>query len=468
MSTVTTRNATPGQSDAREHCDLLVFGSLVMTCDEDDRTIAHGAVAIRGNRIAAIGTQDELAARFEAVETIDAGNQLVMPGFINSHNHTPLMIVRGMIEDRNFAPAYTRSLPNVHALSEEETHALSRAGAYELLRGGITTAVDFYRHPRALVAAADEVGLRAVISGRIHDADTAELAQGHYVHKREIGDATLRETLDLIADGERRDNDRIRFDFGPHAADTCSRALLAEVAALAAKRPCNIHTHLAQSQKEVDHVLARDGMLPHRLFADVGLLDERMIAAHCVFLEDEAIAEVGASGMAVAHAPHQNARVGNIAPVRDLADAGARITLCTDTRSADMFEAMRLAVASARIRRKELEPKSRKALSWVLSEPAAALRLPGVSGMLREGDKADVILIDLDSPNLVPFVEGPGMLVHSGQSLNVDTVIVDGRVRLRERKPVGFDGRDIVREAQRVGARLWKAQGIESPITEPA
>lgn len=454
--------STPSDSPAA--CDLLITGALVVTLDDRQTVIEEGAIAIRGNVISAIGSTPDLRKRCKAARTLNAAGRIAMPGFINTHNHTPLMLVRGMIEDLNFAPAYTRSIPKVYALSHEESLALSRVGAYEMLRAGVTTAVDFYRDPKALVTAADEVGLRAVIGGRIHDADTARLSEGIYEHRPEVGEQTLQETVDLMESQDGRTDGRIRCDFAPHAADTCSRDLLRQISKLREKRGGNIHTHLAQSEMELRHVQARDGMLPHQLFESVGLLDDRLIAAHCVFLDPAAVQSVGAHHVNIAHAPHQNARVGNIAPILALEQGGANITLCTDTRSADMFEAMRLAIVSARMLDKGKEPKAPKALDWATKSGAKALGLPGVNGVLQVGDKADIVLVDKYAPNLVPLIDGYGVLVHSGQSLNVKTVIVDGRIRIEEGRPVGFDGDEMVRHGQAVAARLWKTQGGHESI----
>lgn len=450
---------------SKKTCDTLVRNAVILTLDNEQRVFAQGSIAILGDRIIGLGSTDELDQQFQARTVIEADDKIAMPGFLNSHNHTPLMIVRGMIEDMNFAPAYTKSLPKVHALTHDQTLALSRLGALEMLRSGCTTVVDFYRHPKALREAANTVGLRAVIGGRIHDVDMGELANGAHVHKTEIGDATLRETADLISSQTANDV-RIRCDYGPHAADTCSEWLLKEVAGLVAKQGGNVHTHLAQSRMEVNHVLTRDGIKPHQLFDRVGLLNPALISAHCVFLDDQDIVEVGRSGMNVAHAPHQNARVGNIAPILKLREAGANITLCTDTRSADMFEAMRLALVSARILDKGKEPKAPEVLKWITKNPAQALGLEGVNGCLQVGDKADFIMLDKYAPNIVPFIDGIGILVHSGQSLNVNTVFIDGIMRLQNGQAVGVDTRQIALDAQEVAAFLWREQGGKRAITE--
>ena len=441
-------------------CDMLFTGGTVITLDASARCFPSGAVAISGDTILAVGEADDLNKRFSPKETLHAKGKIILPGLVNSHNHTPLMIVRGMIEDRNFAPSYTKGIPEVHSLSYDETLALARLGCYELLRSGATTIVDYYRHPQALLQAIEEVGLRAVIGGRIHDADTEALAQGRYEHLREIGTATLQETCDLIESAGHRKNDRIRIDFAPHAADTCSLPLLVEVASAVEQHGGNVHTHLAQSRTEVAYVKERNGRAPHEVFADAGLLDSRLIAAHCVFLEPEQVMSIGQAKVNIAHAPHQNLMAGNIAPIRDLEAAGARITLCTDTRSGDLFETMRQAIASARIRGGGFDPKAFHVLQWATTSGAAALGMETQIGSLEPGKKADLIMLDQNAPNLVPLIDYYGIIVHSGHSLNVDTVVVSGQVLLKNSRPVTFDGDNIVKEAQSVAIRMWQAFGI--------
>ena len=279
------------------------------------------------------------------VPVIDAQGALCLPGFVNSHNHSPLMIVRGMIEDISFAPAYTPGVPQGHWLSDEETLALARLGVMEMLCAGATTIVDYYRCPEALAQAAAEFGLRAQVGGRVMDMDSAALAEGRFARDDALGEATLGAALAL------RDkwagHARISTILAPHAPDSCSREMFAQMRDLATASDTQVHTHLSQSQMEVDQIRAREGMTPTEFLDDLGLLTPDLIAAHCIFMTDSDVARFGAAGAVVAHAPIGNASFGAAAPIKALAEAGARITLCTDTKSADMFEAMRMALASA-------------------------------------------------------------------------------------------------------------------------
>ena len=460
---------TGSESHARAEpvaCDLVVEHALVLALDDAGTILADGAVAVAGDRIAALGPSGAIARGFRGRETIDARGGILLPGLVNVHNHTPLMITRGMVEDLGHAPAYTPGIPQGPALGFEEVLALARLGAYELLRAGSTTVVDYYLHPKALARALDEIGLRGVVGGRILDVDMAAVARGgERRHDPAVGRATLAEAMDLAATYADHPSGRIRCDLAPHAPDTCSADLLREVCVLAERSEGCVHTHLGQSRDEVEWVRARDGSSPVELLEECGLLDERLIAAHCIFLDPPDIARAGASGLTVAHAPIGNLRAGNVAPILDLEAAGARIALCTDTMSGDLFEAMRTAIAAARIHAggdgsiEATGLDARKALGWATRGGAAALGLDDRIGSIEAGKKADLVLLDPGAPNLAPVVDGYGIVVHSGSGHDVDTVIVDGRVRLRAGRPVGFDGDAIVAAAQAVADRQWRRHG---------
>lgn len=169
--------------------------------------------------------------------------------------------------------------------------------------------------------------------------------------------------------------------------------------------------------------------------------------------------------MTVAHSPIGNAKAGDIAPILALAEAGARIALCTDTMSGDMVEAMRWAVSMQRVRsggRMVLDAAT--ALGWATRAGAAALGLEAEVGAIAPGLKADLVLLDRASPTLAPVVDGPGILVWSASGHDVDTVLVDGRVVLAGGRPTLADGAEIVREAQAVAERLWQRAG-RRPVT---
>ena len=243
--------------------------------------VPGGSLTIRDGVIAARG-----ATPNPGETVIDGKGAMCLPGLINTHNHSPLMSVRGMVEDLGFAPAYTPGVPQGHWLSSEETQILARLGVMEMLCAGATTIVDYYRMPDALARAAEAFGLRAMIGGRVMDADTAALANGEFLHDPKLGEATLGAALDLIDTWDAKGNERISTILAPHAPDTCSRQMLQTFADLSAKTGKQVHTHLAQSKMEVAQVRSRDGLSPAELLEDVGLLSSDLVAAHCIFLDE--------------------------------------------------------------------------------------------------------------------------------------------------------------------------------------
>lgn len=443
-------------------CDLLVTADLILTLDADSRVIKHGAIAVSDRTIVDIGPADDLKARWMPAETIEGKNRIAMAGMVNVHNHTPLMITRGMIEDIGFAPMYTPGIPQGHWLTAEDAYALSSLGVYELLRAGCTTVMDFYRYPSSCAQAASELGVRAVIAGRVHDAEPGSLANGTHSYSTAIGQASLKENAELIAKWNGHDKGRIRCDWAPHAPDTCSDDLLREVKKLADAHGGNVHTHLSQLPAEIEAVKARTGLTPPQLMDKLGLLNEKLIAAHCIHMDRADIELCGKSKMTVAHAPIGNAKGGRIAPIMELMEAGARIALCTDTFSGDMIEAMRWAISMQRINRQGNVLDPRTVLDWGTQAGADALGLGQQVGSLSVGKKADIVLIDNRSPSLAPMIDGYGVLVHSASGHDVDTVIVDGRVVLAGGRLTLADGDAIVANAQATAARLWSRAGRQA------
>jgi len=389
-------------------------------------------------------------------QVIDARGALCLPGLINTHNHSPLMSVRGMVEDLGFAPAYTPGVPQGHWLSEEETQILAKLGVMEMLCAGATTIVDYYQMPDALARAADAFGLRAMIGGRVMDANVAALAERKFVHDPKLGEATLGAALELIDKWDAAGNGRISTILAPHAPDTCSRQMLEIFTDLASKTGKQVHTHLAQSPMEVAQVRSRDGLTPAELLEDVGLLNADLVAAHCIFLDEVDIRRVGRAGVTISHAPIGNAAFGAAAPIVALQKAGAKITLCSDTKSADMFEAMRMAIATARRRANmEFVLDAKTVFRWGSVDAARALKGHQGTGTLSVGSPADLILLDPEAPNLRPVIDGVGIVVHSGSGSNVTDVMVAGEWLVKDRKPTRVDIEEIIKDAQAVAEGLW-------------
>jgi 5-methylthioadenosine/S-adenosylhomocysteine deaminase len=445
-----------------QDCDLIVTAGTILT-DAIEPALENGAVAIRGRHIAAVGPRATVLRDWRAAERLDCGDGIVLPGLVNIHNHTPLTIVRGIVEDMGWAPAYTPSIPQGYRLSEADVEALSCLGAWELLRHGSTTVVDHYVHADALARSLERVGLRGFVGGWIVDVDMPKVAEGRWVHDPGIARETLDRARAFNTAWSAR-APRIAPVLTPHAPDTCSRALLERVAEESKQTGTPVHIHLSQSPIEVARIRERDGMTPPALLAETGLLDCHLVAAHCIHVDDADIARLGEARVRVAHSPLGNAAAGWIAPVQRLEQAGARIGLCTDAKSSDMFEAMRMAIAGGRILGGGLELSAARALAWATAGGAEAVGLAGAIGALRPGMLADLIALDGAAPNLRPLIRPIGAVVHNGSGANLRHAVIDGEVVMRDGRPARFDAEDVIMAAEETARRLWRDCGFSVPM----
>lgn len=436
--------------------DILIEGATVLTGDAAQPVLAPGRVGVRGNRIALVEAAAGPAPA--AAETVRAEGHVLTPGFVNVHTHAILTMVRGVAEDMGFAPAYTPGVPHGHEVSEGEAVALARLGALEALKAGSTLINDSYVHQHLTLPAIADLGMRAWGCGRIHDVDFSRVHLAEWEYSDAIGQETLDLAERLFEDCHGGAGGLMGVHLAAHAPDTCSRAQLVRVRELRDRLGLRVATHLCQSRMEVETVLARDGMRPPELLEDVGLLDDRLLSAHCIHVTEEDIARIGRAGMWVAHIPKGNATGATIAPIAELRAAGARIALATDNMHADMIEVMRWGLNVGRIRAGRISDdwQPHHLFEMATMGGARAMGLDAGIGAITMGRKADMVLLDYRQPHLVPVIEPLGNLMHTAQGRDVRHVIVDGRFALRDGRSTRADESEILREAQAAAEALWE------------
>lgn len=436
--------------------DLLLRGATALTGDAIRPVIDDAVIGIRGDRLAIVAPAAE-AGKLAATRVIDADEFVVTPGFVNVHTHAILCMVRGVAEDMGFAPAYTPGVPHGHDVTPEEARALARLGALEAMLFGSTLINDSYVHADATLPAMGELGLRVFACGRIHDVDFSTVHHGVWQHRPEIGERTLAEAVALAERWHGAMGGRLGVQLAAHAPDTCSRDLLAEVDAARRRLGLRANIHLAQSRIEVERVRERDELTPVELLDAVGLLDDRLLGTHCLFVTDDDIARLGRAGMTVCHVPKGNATGGAAAPTSRLRRAGARIALGTDNMHADMVEVMRWALAIGRLQEGAVSDfwQPRDVFRMATLEGARAMGLGEEIGSLEPGKKADLVGFDFRRAHLTPNVNPLGNLVHVAQGRDVDFVIVDGRVVVEGGRPTLVDEEAIRQEGARAARELW-------------
>lgn len=438
--------------------DLLITGLTVLTVDADMRTIPDAALLITDGRFAWVGARADLPAGTAAKRTLSLPGHVACPGLVNVHTHAILTMVRGVAEDLGFAPAYTPGIPHGHEVTPDEAVALARLGATEALLFGSTLINDTYVHADLTLPAMADLGGRVYNCGRIHDADFSLVGDGVWEHRTEIGNATLGAAQALAELWHGRYDGRAGVQLSAHAPDTCSDAFLREIAAAAAALNLRVNTHLAQSKTEVAQVQRRSGCTPAQLLENVGLLNDRLIAAHCIHMDEADIARCGRAGIHVAHVPKGNATGGTIAPTTALRRAGAHITLGSDNMHADLVEVMRWAVAMGRVQQGKVDDFWQPAdvLRMATIEGARAMGLADRIGSVEVGKEADLVVLDFRRPHLVPCENPLGNLVHVAQGRDVAHVFVAGRQVVADGRPVFADVDTIMAEAARASRALWR------------
>ena len=439
-----------------DHADVVLSGATLLTVDPACPTREGGWIALRDDRILALGGGE--VAPPPAKRTIDVKGRVITPGFVNVHTHTILTMVRGVAEDMGFAPAYTPGVPHGHDVSPDEAVALARLGAAEALLFGSTLINDAYVHADLTLPAMGQLGMRVFACGRIHDVDFERVHEGRWDYRTPIGERTLGAAIDLHDRWHGACDGRLGVQLSAHAPDTCSRGLLEQVRRVRDDLDLRVNTHLAQSPAEVACVTERDGLTPAELLDAVGLLDQRLLAAHCIHLQDDDVRRVGDAGITVAHVPKGNATGGTIAPTARLRAAGANIALATDNMHADMVEVMRWALIVGRLQDggvcESWQP--RHVLEMATLGGARAMGLEAELGSLEPGKKADLVVFDFRRPHLVPNVSALGNLVHTGQGRDVEMVFVDGRMVVADGRPLQADIDQIMADGERAAQALWE------------
>lgn len=396
-------------------CDWLI------TMAAEPEVISGGAVDVNNAVVTWSGPLSQAPPTDDEAFTLRG---LLIPGLVNTHAHTPMVLLRGAGEGLPVSRWLTEVMwPREGKLTPDDVALAMTLGAAELLGNGITTSHEMYFHPRAVADAASAAGLRCVVTPPILVAD--DLAR--------FGDW---ETQIEAMVGEARhwqDHELISVGFGPHSAYAVAEEALQRVAELARKHNMHIQIHLAEAEHEGDSVSERTGMSVTGYLDHVGILDSPVVAAHSVWLSDEDIELLSSRGTAVAHCPSSNGKhASGIARVTDMRGAGIRVGLGTDGPAShdrlDLFEDMRGALRLARLRAADagaLAPVD--ALQMATREGGQALGRDDI-GHLGVGAKADMVLLDVDS--LVPVTEDRDLLTHlvySGHPGLIRGVWVGGR-----------------------------------------
>ena len=434
-------------------CDVLLTNALVVTMD--DRFTIHpaGAVAVTGAAIVAIG---DIAGDFAARQTIDCGGRVVMPGLVNAHTHAPMSLLRGLADDlRLDVWLMGYMMPVEREFVRPDFVALgTQLACAEMIRSGTTCFADMYYFEEAVAAAAAAAGVRALCAQTIlkfptPDASTYEDAL-----------AGAREYLIRW-----KGHPLIVPSVAPHAPYTCTPDIFRSCAELAAEFDVPLHTHLAETLNEVERLRQEYGMPAIPWAKKQRLFDARVLAAHCVHVDEGEIRTLHDAHAGVAHNPSSNLKLGSgVAPVARMLELGVNVGIGTDGAASnndlDMFEEMRLAALLAKgISGDPTAVPARTALGMATRLGARAMHLGEITGSLEPGKRADLIVVDLDRVHAVPRFDRDAdaiysQLVYAAKSTDVVDVMCEGHWLMRDRQLLTLDEQELRRAAGEVARRI--------------
>ena len=424
-----------------------------MTAQAGERESFRASVGVVGQRIVLLTEEADAVSRFLAehpdCRVIDCTGKALLPGLINTHCHAAMTLQRNQADDIPLMAWLNDHIWPFEAKQTKEDIALGMTlGMAEMLLGGITSFVDMYFEEDHCVEVVDRMGMRAVLGCSYFDATIDKtLSSAERAVKAAAG------------------KERIRISVAPHAPYTVSDENLKRGKCFAEEHGLDYMVHAAETQDELKQVAERYGTTPVRLLDRLGLLDERTVLAHCVWVDEEEIALLRERGVTVAHNAQSNMKISSgVAPVTKMVDAGVCVTLATDGSSSnndlDLWEEMRSAAFMQKV--STMNPLSLPAyevLKMASANGARAMGHEGELGVIREGALADLIVVDLEKPHLQPIHDLVADLVYCGKASDVETVVIDGRVVVENRRIKGLDLKELYRKISETVQRIKEQRG---------
>ncbi len=404
--------------------------------------VFSGDILIRDEQIEELGVVT--AEQAEGAQIIDGNHTLAMPGLINTHTHVPMTLLRSYADDMELMPWLHDKIWPVEAKFTAEHYYWGAAlAAVEMLQSGTTTFSDMYFGMEEIGRVAEEAGMRANI-GRTLIAASDKDGKG------------IEENIQLYRDFHNRAQGRIKVSFAPHAPYTCTPEYLEQIVAASEECDAGIQVHLAETKDELCQIREQYGKTPVEYLYDAGIFRRPTVAAHCVYLTDRDRELLKENRVSIAHNPSSNLKLASgIAPVALYAECGLNVSLGTDgassNNSLNMFKEMTVCSFIQKVNRMDPTVMSAmEVLQMATVNGARALQWEQEIGTLEIGKKADIILIDTDKPHFAPWNNIASDLVYSAQGSEVKTVLVNGKVLMKDYELLTLDVEKIKAQAKRL------------------
>lgn len=424
---------------------IVIKNALAILPQGAEDVIQETSIYIEGDRIAAIGDAPD---SFTEDKVIDGKDKLVIPGLINCHTHSYMSFMRNVADDLSFMDWLFGTIdPIEQQMTDEDTYWGANLAIIEMMKSGTTCFNDMQMNIHQTTRAVKESGMRAVICRGLVGSGNDEAGQMRLRQAYEERDAA-------------RDCDRLTFRLGPHAPYTCDDAFLKIVADEAKKENMGIHVHLSESVSEIEQIQEKYGCTPIALAEKCGIFDVPAIAAHCVQVTEEDMDILVRKNVSVVTNPASNMKLGNgFAPIGRMLEKGINVCLGTDGAASNnclnMFHELSLLTLIHKGTGKTPQCVSAKEGFQIATiNGARALGLEKEIGSIEVGKKADLAILDLNTPSLTPRNNLIAGLSYSANGSEVDTVIINGQITMEHRKLLTMDEQLVYRKIQQIIERM--------------
>ena len=416
-------------SYAAEKADLMITDATVLTMNAENRVFEQGTVVVKGNKIVAVGGP-EIAKQYEATTVLDVDGDIVMPGLINTHTHASMTVFRSLADDvPDRLHRYIFPLEN-KMVSRDMVRVGANLANVEMIKGGVTTYADMYYFEDEVAKTVDKAGMRAILGESVIKFPVADAKNA---------DEGIQYAVNFIQ--QYKNHPRITPAFAPHAPYTNTTEHLQKIAKLSQELDVPVMIHLAETDREQEEIAKRTGgKSPVQYMADIGALNNKVLAAHAIMVDEKDIDLLKKYDVGVAHNMSANIKSAKgVAPVTQMLEKGVRVGLGTDgPMSGNTLTTMDELGQVAKVHK--LATKDRAAMppltvvEMATMGSARALHMEDKIGSLENGKLADVIVVDTKAPNMVPMYNPFAALVYGAYGANVRHTIVDGKVLMQDRK----------------------------------
>ncbi|MEZ4526933.1 MAG: amidohydrolase [Desulfobacterales bacterium] len=432
-----------------KHADILVTNGIVLTMNPDCTRIDKGAVAVIGNRIAAVDRAD-VFSDWTAAKVIDAKRGIIMPGLVNTHTHAAMTCFRGLADDLPLMNwLHDHIFPAEAKLNPDMVYSGSLLACAEMILSGTTCFCDMYLFEDKVAEAAKKAGMRAVVGEVLYDFPSPNYGPI---------DAGFRYAENMIRKWQ--NDPLVTVAIEPHSPYLCAPELLKTAAEMSRTHQIPLIVHVSETQSEVDQMQEKYGCSPVAHLANLHVLGPNLLACHCVALSDYDISLLQQTDTKVSHNPESNMKLASgIARVPDLLKAGVCVGLgtdgCSSNNNLDLFSEMDMAAKLHKV--STLDPTvmdARTVLEMCTSQGAKALGLGHICGSLEPGKHADIIVIDMNKPHLIPMYHPESHLVYSARGSDVVTSVIDGKVVMENRHLLTIDAEKVMADVRKIAETI--------------